>query len=166
MHGPLNVKFDRNLLVKNNMWLNIFVKVHLLVYHVGIKHSLVHGNGTHEFHSEARLKRNLIITEMSLAENFYISQDLEFRGSTLQVPVLNGTCVQRKKLSVLCGSFFRHVSLYVLITVNSPYIPQVVSSIQILQLRFCVHLWFHACYNPAISKFYSIHLMEFVYGTG
>jgi hypothetical protein len=96
MHGPPNVKFDRNL-VKNNMWLNIYVKVHLLVYHVGIKHFLVHGNGTHEVHSEACLKCNLIITEISLVENFYISQDLESRGFTLQAPVLNGTCVQRKK---------------------------------------------------------------------
>jgi hypothetical protein len=151
MHGPLNVKFDKNLLVKNNMWLNIFVNVHLLVYHVSIKHSLMNGNGTHEVHSETCLKRNLIITEISLAENFYISQSLESRGSTLQVSVLNGTCVQRKKNvnPLQFGSW--QVSLYVL-TVKSPYIPQVVSSIHILQLRFCMHLSFHACYNPATSS--------------
>jgi hypothetical protein len=69
MHGPMNVRFDRNLLVKNNMRLNIFVNVHMLVYHVSIKHSLKHGNGTHEVRGETCLKRNLIIMEMSLAEN-------------------------------------------------------------------------------------------------
>jgi len=37
----------------------------------------MHGNGTHDVHNETCLKRNMIITEMFLAENFYISQDLE-----------------------------------------------------------------------------------------
>ena len=55
MHGHINVKFDRNLLVENSMRWNIFVNVHLLAYHVSIKHSLMHGNGTHEVHGETCL---------------------------------------------------------------------------------------------------------------
>ena len=33
----------RNMLLKNNMWLNILIKVHLLVCHKSIKHSLING---------------------------------------------------------------------------------------------------------------------------
>ena len=43
---------DRNMLVKdNNMWLNIFMNVHLLVYHGSIKHSLVHKYGTQKLNN-------------------------------------------------------------------------------------------------------------------
>jgi hypothetical protein len=39
------------MLVKNNnTWPNIFMKVHLLVYHTSIKRSLMHGHGTHKYH--------------------------------------------------------------------------------------------------------------------
>jgi len=38
---------DQNMLEKN-MWLNILINVHLLVYH--IKHSLMHTHGTQKVH--------------------------------------------------------------------------------------------------------------------
>jgi hypothetical protein len=40
------------MLMKNiNVWLDIFINVHnvqLLVYHPGVKHSLMHGHETHK----------------------------------------------------------------------------------------------------------------------
>jgi hypothetical protein len=43
---------DRNVLIKNNnVLLNIFINVFLLVYHVSKRHSLTHGRATYESHS-------------------------------------------------------------------------------------------------------------------
>jgi hypothetical protein len=40
------------MLMKNiNMRLDIFINVHLLVYHPGIKHSLMHGHGTRKHYT-------------------------------------------------------------------------------------------------------------------
>ena len=44
---------DQTLLVKNNnMWLNIFIYVHLLVINVSIKYSSMHGYGTQKNQTE------------------------------------------------------------------------------------------------------------------
>lgn len=40
---------DWNMLLKNNnMWLNRFINIHLLVYHINTEHTLMHGYGMHE----------------------------------------------------------------------------------------------------------------------
>jgi hypothetical protein len=39
---------DRNILVKNNMGLNIFMNMHLLGYRASIQHSLMHEHGPHK----------------------------------------------------------------------------------------------------------------------
>ena len=41
-------RVDRNILVKNNMCLNIFINVHLLGYQTSIQHYLTHGDGPHK----------------------------------------------------------------------------------------------------------------------
>jgi len=51
-HPDDGQRSNRNMLVKdNNMWLNTFINVQLLVYHISIKHSLVHRHGTHKLNN-------------------------------------------------------------------------------------------------------------------
>ena len=40
-------KSDLKMLLKNNMWVNMFINVHLLIYHISIEYFLMHGHETH-----------------------------------------------------------------------------------------------------------------------
>jgi hypothetical protein len=52
---------DQNMFVKNNMWLNMFINVHLLVYRISMKYSSMHGHGTHKVKSSFTVWRCISI---------------------------------------------------------------------------------------------------------
>ena len=66
-HTDYGHKSEQNILVKNNnnnMWLNIFINVHLLAYHISSKFSLMHGYGTHEAHKNLLHTRTIQVTNI------------------------------------------------------------------------------------------------------
>jgi hypothetical protein len=96
-------KRDRNMLLKNNsnMWLNVFISVHLLVHYISIKHSLIHGHGTHK--ATDRLDRT---TEVVISASF-----LDVRQRTMAVPCASSRVKHQTVWSLKMGriTFSRNV---------------------------------------------------------
>ena len=168
MHGPLNVKFDRNLLVKNDMWSNIFVNVHLLVYHVTIKHSLMNGNE----HTKFIVKPVLNVT---WSWRKCSGKRIHFPGSGVPRIHTSSTSTKRDLRTTEkknCQSFAVRFQAGFTVCINnchlSVYPPSGLfhSDTTAKILHAFIISWVLQPCHFIFFKFYSIHLTEFVHGTG